>query len=100
MRRTRRAPQAFSLFDAGKSLADVARATGRAPGTMAAYLEAYVDERRPESIETWVPAHVYKRVVAAGRQSPDGYLKPVFEALEGQVSYESIRITLKHAGLR
>ena len=91
---------AFGLFEQGKSLADVSRSTGRAPGTVAAYLEAYVDERRPESIEAWVPAPVYERVVAAGKQSQDGYLKPVFEALNGQVSYESIRIVLKHAGLR
>lgn len=91
---------AFRLFEEGKSQQDVSRATGRAPGTVAAYLEAYVDERRPASVEPWVPAPVYDRVVAAAKQSPDGFLKPVFEALNGQVSYESIRIVLKHAGLR
>jgi ATP-dependent DNA helicase RecQ len=91
---------AFRLFEDGKSLEEVSRAIGRAPGTTAAYLEAYVDERRPVSVEPWVPAPVYERVVAAGKQAPGGFLKPVFEALDGQVSYESIRIVLKHAGLR
>jgi hypothetical protein len=33
-------------------------------------------------------------------QSTDGLLKPVFEALDGQISYESIRVAMKHAGLR
>jgi ATP-dependent DNA helicase RecQ len=91
---------AFSLFDAGQSLEEVSRAIGRAPGTTAAYLEAYVEECRPESVDPWVPVKVYERVVAVAQQNPGGFLKPVFEALNGQVSYDRIRIALKHAGLR
>jgi hypothetical protein len=43
---------------------------------------------------------VYDRVVAAAGGLEGGLLKPVFEALNGQVSYERIRIAMKHAGLR
>jgi ATP-dependent DNA helicase RecQ len=91
---------AFGLFDAGKSIEDVARETGRATGTISAYLEGYIDERRPENIDAWVPAKVYERVVAAAGESTDGLLRPVFEALNGEVSYEQIRVVMKHAGLR
>ncbi len=92
--------EAFRLFEQGKSLDEVAKATARAPGTVSAYLEEYIDARRPESVEAWVPAPVYARIVEAGKQSPGGLLKPVFEALNGQVSYERIRVAMKHAGLR
>jgi ATP-dependent DNA helicase RecQ len=91
---------AFRLFEQGKSLEEVSQVTGRAAGTISGYLEDYIEERQPESVETWVPQGVYDRVVAAGRQSEGGLLKPVFEALQGEVSYEQIRVAMKHAGLR
>ena len=92
--------QAFSLFEQGRSLEEVAQATARAPGTVAAYLEDFIEERRPESVAAWIPGDLYERVVVAGSQSSDGLLKPVFEALKGEVGYEYIRIAMKHAGLR
>jgi ATP-dependent DNA helicase RecQ len=92
--------RAYGLFEQGKSLEEVARETGRGTGAISGYLEDYIEERRPESVETWVPRAVYDRIVAAGKQSEGGLLKPVFEALGGEVSYEEIRIVMKHAGLR
>jgi len=92
--------EAFGLFEQGKSLDDVALVTSRAPGTVAAYLEQYIEEQQPESVEPWVPADIYDRVVATGKHSSGGLLKPVFEALNGEVGYDHIRIAMKHAGLR
>jgi ATP-dependent DNA helicase RecQ len=92
--------QAFRLFDQGRSLDEVATATGRARGTIAGFLEEYVDERRPESVSPWVPAALYERVKATATRLQGNLLKPVFEALNQEVSYDEIRIVMKHAGLR
>jgi ATP-dependent DNA helicase RecQ len=92
--------EAFRLFEQGQSLDDVAEAISRSVATVSQYLEDYVDERRPESVEAWVPAGEYERIVAAAQGSEDGRLKPVFQALGEQVPYEKIRVAMKHAGLR
>jgi hypothetical protein len=39
-------------------------------------------------------------VRSAAEGTSEGFLKPVFEALDGSVSYEDIRVVMKHAGLR
>ncbi len=91
---------AFQLFDQGRSIDEVAAATGRARATIASYLEEYVDERRPESVESWVQPRVYERVTAAASKVEGNLLKPVFEALNGSVPYDDIRVVMKHAGLR
>jgi ATP-dependent DNA helicase RecQ len=92
--------EAFRLFEQGRSLEDVASAISRAGGTVSQYLEDFIEERRPESVETWVPSAQYQRIVAAAKHSEDGRLRPVFEALGEQVPYEQIRIAMRHAGLR
>jgi ATP-dependent DNA helicase RecQ len=92
--------QAFRLFDQGRSLDEVAAATGRSRGTISNYLEEYVDERRPESVSQWVPAALYNRVKATAVRLQSHLLRPVFEALNQEVPYDEIRIVMKHAGLR
>ncbi len=92
--------QAFQLFEDGKSLGEVAVATSRSENTIVGYLDSYIEERRPESVDAWVSPAFYERIVTAGKQLPGGLLKPVFEALDSQVDYTSIRIAMKHAGLR
>ncbi len=92
--------QAYALFDQGCSLQEAAAKTGRVQSTVAGYLEDYVAERKPASVMPWVNAAIYDRVKAAGIEIGGSYLRPVFEALGGEVSYDEIRIVLRHAGLR
>jgi ATP-dependent DNA helicase RecQ len=92
--------QAFSLFEAGRSIDQVVQVTGRSRGTIAQYLEEYVDERRPESVAPWVPAALYERIKSTAIRLQGHLLKPVFEALNQEVAYDDIRIVMKHAGLR
>jgi ATP-dependent DNA helicase RecQ len=92
--------EAFRLFDQGRTLDQVAAATGRSRGTVSSYLEEYVDERRPESVAAWVPAALYDRIKATAVRLQGHLLKPVFEALNQEVPYDEIRIVMKHAGLR
>jgi ATP-dependent DNA helicase RecQ len=92
--------ETFALFERGMSIDEVAATTGRARSTVAGYLEDYVTERKPASIETWVSPETYRRVEAAARRTGGSLLKPVFEALDGAVPYDDIRIVMRHAGLR
>jgi ATP-dependent DNA helicase RecQ len=91
---------AFRLFDEGRALDEVVSKTGRSRGTVVSYLEDYIAERRPESLTPWVDDVTYARVRAAAERTPGSFLKPVFEALGGTVTYEDIRVVMKHAGIR
>ena len=92
--------QAFTLFDTGSTVEEVAAKTGRSRSTVGLYLEDYVTERKPANIKSWVDDVTYARVRSAAERTPGAFLKPVFEALDGSVSYEDIRVVMKHAGLR
>jgi ATP-dependent DNA helicase RecQ len=92
--------EAFRLFEEGRSLDAVAAATGRSRGTVAQYLEEYLEERRPDSVTAWVPVALYERIKTVAVRLQGHLLKPVFEALGEEVSYDDIRIVMKHAGLR
>jgi ATP-dependent DNA helicase RecQ len=91
---------AFQLFAMGQSVDSVAAKTGRARGTVGQYLEDYVSERKPADVSAWVDDITYARVKSTAERTPGGFLKPVFEALGGSVSYEDIRVVMKHAGMR
>ena len=92
--------KAFDLFDQGKSIDEAATGTGRARSTVVGYLEDYLAERRPPSIQAWVEPAVYARVEAAAKKVGGSLLRPVFEELGGEVGYDEIRLVMRHAGLR
>jgi ATP-dependent DNA helicase RecQ len=92
--------QAYVLFDRGLSIEEVASTMGRARSTVASYLEDYVAEKKPASIDAWVTDATYERTLAAAKKTGGSLLKPVFEALDGEVSYDDIRLVMRHAGLR
>ncbi len=92
--------QAFELFDKGSSLDEVVAVTGRARGTVSAYLEDYVVERKPQSVAAWVQPELYRKIEDAAGEVGGSLLKPVFEALGGEVSYDDIRVVMRHTGRR
>ena len=87
---------AMSLFESGRSVADVSRQTGRAVSTVSEYLAEYILTAQPDSIEAWVPEPVYQRVAAAIKKHGGKPLKPVFIALNETVPYEQIRLVAAH----
>jgi ATP-dependent DNA helicase RecQ len=91
-----RKAEAFVMFDQKMNVADVAVKLGVTTGTVMGYLCDYVDLFRPGSISTWVDAHAYARVKDAGEELQTKRLKPVFEKLNGEVSYDQIRLVLAH----
>lgn len=96
-RSTRTNPQreeAFAALRSGRSIDEVATMTGRAPSTVEGYLLEMIQEERLSSPEPWLDRETYARVLAKAAEIQAERLKPLFEALEGTVSYLQIRLAL------
>jgi ATP-dependent DNA helicase RecQ len=87
---------AFQLFRRGVSLEEVARRTDRGRSTIGEYLDEYIRETRPASVAAWVGDELYSRIAAVARQVGTERLKPIYLALNEQVSYDDIRIVRAH----
>ncbi|HEX6811282.1 MAG TPA: DNA helicase RecQ [Planctomycetota bacterium] len=87
---TRRA--AAELFRQGTPIDEAAAQLGRARSTTVGYLADWIRSERPRSLAAWVTADEQARVEACFAQSTDGRLKPVFDALGGAVSYDTIHL--------
>lgn len=85
---------AFEAFAQGRSLAEVAAATGRAVSTLEGYLMEYLQEEKVTSAEPWVDRATYDRVLTAASELAAERLRPIYEALGEEVSYGAIRISL------
>ena len=88
--------EAFDLFDKKLTIQQVARALARKESTVSQYLEQFILETHPSSIAPWVDAATLRRVCDAIGTGTATALKPIFEKLSGEVSYEIIRIVLGH----
>jgi ATP-dependent DNA helicase RecQ len=88
------AVQSFALFDDGLSLEQVAERLGRAPSTTYGYLEAYVRHRRVTDPTPWVSQEDFARIQAAIASTGAERLRPIYDALDGQVAYERIRVAV------
>lgn len=88
--------RATELFALGKSLDEVVKETNRARSTVSEYLCDFIRARSPASISSWVAANVYHKVADAAARVGTERLKPIFDALEGRIPYEEIRIVVTH----
>ncbi len=86
---------AFPHFDQGKSVEDVAKILNRATSTTSGYLTEYLREKKVTDPSHWVDPAVAERVSAAARETDSEKLKPIFEALNGEVGYDQIRIVVE-----
>jgi ATP-dependent DNA helicase RecQ len=86
--------KAFELFAKGQSFADVRQATGRAASTVIEYLVDYIEREGRQNPEPWVDASLFGRIRSAAERLETGRLKPIFEALDGTVEFDQIRIAL------
>lgn len=94
---TRRHHQVGKAFNEGKSLVDLCRDYGVQKGTVLAHLRRYQMEGhvlRPEGLAeaVEVPDEIRRRVDDAFSLLGCDFLKPVFEALGGQVDYDTLRL--------
>jgi ATP-dependent DNA helicase RecQ len=86
------AAAAFVYFRRDASIEEVMQRMNRARSTVVQYLVDYLRHEQVMDPEPWLEADVFKRVEAAVEVVGLGGLKPIFEQLGGQVSYDQIRI--------
>lgn len=85
---------ANKLFAERRSVEDVCEVLQRARTTVEAYLAVYIDSANISDPEPWASVETLERVRAVAAHSEDGRLKPIFDALDGEVSYMQIRVCL------
>jgi ATP-dependent DNA helicase RecQ len=87
---------AFLMFQQQRTVEEAATVAARAVSTVREYLEEFITERRPKSIDAWIAPAVYRRVSEAAAEAENGRLKPIYEKLGGEVPYEEIRLVMAH----
>lgn len=85
---------AFDLFREGKSIAEVSAQLNRAVSTVSQYLAEFIEQTEISDPAPWVDAETHAKVRAARKQFPDDRLKPIYEALNGSIPYDAIRLSL------
>ena len=85
---------ALDLFRNGASLAEAAEALGRSTGTVSDYLAELINSGQLSDISPWIDEALVQRIHAAAVEHGAGRMRPIFDALEGEVSFEQIRIAL------
>lgn len=85
---------AFQLFREGKSIVEVASVMSRATSTVAGYLSEFIRHDGVTDPSPWVPADLIQRIEAAVRKHGVDRMRPIFDELNGEVSYELIRPAL------
>ena len=91
---------AFPFYRQQKSIAEVAQLMGKAESTARDYLCCYIYQERPDSIDAWIDQATQDRVRAAAKEHGSQRLKPIFLALNQEVSYDAIRVVLTHINAR
>ncbi|HEX6961015.1 MAG TPA: RecQ family ATP-dependent DNA helicase, partial [Lacipirellula sp.] len=86
------AAAAFVHFRNGASIEEVMQRLGRARSTVLQYLVEYLRHEQVMDPEPWLDVETFKRVEAAVEDVGLAGLKPIFEHLGGEVSYDHIRI--------
>jgi ATP-dependent DNA helicase RecQ len=95
-RTSKNSMETWAHFRAGKTIIEVARATGRTERTVAGYLCDYIRTERPPSISRWVSETDYLPIAQAARRLGTDRLKPIFIALDEKFPYEQIQLVVAH----
>jgi ATP-dependent DNA helicase RecQ len=85
---------AFDQFREGKSIDHVITLTARSSSTVYEYLAEFIATTRQCDSAPWVSESEFERVRKAARTAGTERLKPIFDALDGQVSYDRIRVAI------
>ncbi len=86
----------FKRFANGATTSDVMKQTGRKESTVTGYLVEYILHENPSSVDVWVDTQTYNRVNQAIGQVGLSYLKPIYESLDREVTYETIKVVAAH----
>ena len=61
---------------------------------MWSYLIDFINHEGVDDPSPWVPADVAARIRTAAEDDTSGRLKPIHEALGGEISYEDIKVVI------
>ena len=86
--------RAFELFAQARPIQQVAAATNRAESTTVQYLCEFIQEEGVDDPTPWVNPQTAKKIQQAIQKVGSKQLKLIFDHLNGQVDYNTIRITL------
>lgn len=86
--------RAYELFRQGLTVIEVGEQLERAPSTTYGYLQAYLEEHRVTDPTPWLTIPAFERIQSAAHQVGIDRLKPIFDHLGEEVSYEEIRIAV------
>src|SRR6185312_5284868 len=92
--RNSKQPAAYAAFRQGLAIEEVAVLTGRATSTVEGYLLEYIAAESVTSPEPWLAREVFDLVANTARELQAERMKPIHEALGGDISYGQIRLAL------
>ncbi|MFO0856397.1 MAG: DNA helicase RecQ [Phycisphaerales bacterium] len=87
-------PRAATLFEQKLPIAQVAAQLERSPSTICEYLTAWIEQTKTNDISPWVNKATEARVRLAIEKVGAKTLRPLFEELGGQVTYEQIKLVI------
>lgn len=85
---------AEALFREGRSIDEVVQQTARAQSTVTEYLAEFLAQEGQLSPEPWVDSERFATIAAAASVVGSARLKPIFDHLNGQFSYDEIKISI------
>ena len=85
---------AFDMFHEGRTVDEVMSVTHRARSTVNEYLAEFIEQTQLSDPVPWLEQATFQRIQIAVRAVGHEKLKPIFDALEGAVSYDAIRIAV------
>jgi ATP-dependent DNA helicase RecQ len=88
--------QSYALFREGASLNAVVKATKLTRTTIVEHLADFISQEKPATISAWVSETTCERVAAAAEEHGTARMKPVFEAMNGEVPYDAIRLVFAY----
>jgi len=86
--------RAWKMFAEGKTILEVHEEAGGSERKVWGYLAEYIEREGIKEPSRWVPMEVFERIRAAAERVGYERLKPLFEALGGEVSYDQIRASV------
>ena len=86
--------RAFELFGEGQSVSQVVAVLDRAESTVYGYLSKFLVEESITDPTPWVDVELTEKIEQAIQEPEGDRLRLIFDALEGKVAYEQIRIVL------
>jgi ATP-dependent DNA helicase RecQ len=87
--------QTYTLFRNGNSIEDIAKTRNLKSTTVISHLCTLVEKGKPIDLSKLVSTSEVKKVENILKEIDyEGALKPIFEALEGRMSYEKIRLAV------